>query len=68
MPNNACSESKVTTGVVVVTSEDTVYTTFCPLTETTPATESASESSAPATESVPATESAPVAPESSARY
>ena len=73
--NNACSESEVTTGVVVITTEDTIYTTFCPLTETTTATESstpsvettpiapiAPESSAPASESVPVTESSSVAP------
>ena len=41
--NDVCTETAITTGVTVVTEDETIYTTYCPLTdESTPVEESTS--------------------------
>lgn len=51
--DNKCSAKPVTTGLTTITDNETVYTTYCPLSETT----------APAPSSSPAVSPEPVAPQ-----
>lgn len=61
--DNACTKVPVTTGLTTVTEHDTVYTTYCPLTDVTPAAPTtAAPSAAPSSAAPVAPSAAPVAP------